>query len=90
LSRTQGDELEDDQLQGVHEVTLSAETTSRLGTFAKDHRLTVNTLVQGAWSLLLHRYSGEEDIVFGATRACRYSALAGAGREKKSPKIFLD
>src|SRR5438552_1754382 len=46
LSRTQGDELEDDQLQGVHEVTLSAETTSRLGTFAKDHRLTVNTLVQ--------------------------------------------
>ena len=28
-------------------------------------------MVQGAWALLLSRYSGGKDIVFGATRACR-------------------
>src|SRR5262249_33717516 len=32
----------------------------------------------GAWAVLLGRYSGEEDVVFGATRACRRSGLEGA------------
>ena len=40
--------------------------------------MSVNTIVQGAWALLLSRYSGEEDIVFGATRAGRHSTVAGA------------
>src|SRR3979490_792016 len=35
-------------------------------------------LLQGAWALLLHRYCGESDIVFGITRACRGSSLEGA------------
>src|SRR5205814_9970754 len=40
--------------------------------------LTVNLLLQAAWALLLHRYCGESDIVFGVTSACRGSALDGA------------
>jgi len=40
--------------------------------------ITLNALVMGAWAILLHRYSGEQDIVFGATRACRKSTVAGA------------
>ena len=34
---------------------------------ARQHQLTLNTLVQGAWALLLNRYSGEDDVVFGVT-----------------------
>ncbi|WP_420831014.1 amino acid adenylation domain-containing protein [Nodularia sphaerocarpa] len=35
--------------------------------FVRQHRLTLNTLVQGAWALLLSRYSGENDVLFGTT-----------------------
>jgi hypothetical protein len=54
---------------------LSARLTSRLQTFAEEEAVTLNTLVQGAWALLLSRYSGEDDVVFGATRACRRSVV---------------
>ncbi|MEU1799644.1 amino acid adenylation domain-containing protein [Streptomyces sp. NPDC019937] len=43
----------------------------RLRGFARRHRLTVNTLVQAAWALLLARHSGGSDVVFGATVAHR-------------------
>ena len=35
------------------------------------------TLVQGAWSLLLQRYSGDEDVVFGEVVSGRPADLAG-------------
>ena len=62
----------------AQELVVSADTTARIDTFAKAHGLTLNTMIQGAWALLLHHYSGENDIVFGATRACRYSSIKGA------------
>jgi non-ribosomal peptide synthetase component F len=49
-----------------------------LQSLAKEHQLTLNTLVQGAWALLLSRYSGETDVVFSATKSCRRSTIAGA------------
>jgi amino acid adenylation domain-containing protein/non-ribosomal peptide synthase protein (TIGR01720 family) len=57
---------------------LNAETTSRLHAIAAEHGLTTNALVMGAWAILLHRYSGEPDVVFGATRACRKSSVPHA------------
>ena len=57
------------------DIHLSTATTAALRDLATAHDLTLNTLVQGAWSLLLSRYSGESDIVFGATRACRRSSV---------------
>ena len=63
---------------GACEVRLSEARTRALRALAKEHGLTLNTLLQGAWALLLHRYTGEEDVVFGSTRACRRSALGGA------------
>ncbi len=38
-----------------------------LNAAARSRRLTVNTVIQGAWALLLHFYSGESDIIFGST-----------------------
>ncbi len=57
---------------------LSAEASERLYAFARAQRLTVNAVVQGAWALLLSRYSGERDVVFGATVSGRPADLAGA------------
>jgi non-ribosomal peptide synthetase component F len=39
--------------------------------------LTLNTMVQGAWALLLSRYSGQQDVVFGATVSGRPPELRG-------------
>jgi non-ribosomal peptide synthetase component F len=35
-------------------------------------------MVQAAWSIVLSRHSGEEEIVFGAVRACRRIPVEGA------------
>jgi amino acid adenylation domain-containing protein len=63
---------------GVHEVRLSAAITSALQARARAASVTLSTLVHGAWALLLHRYSGEADIVFGVTRNCRRASVPGA------------
>ncbi len=59
-------------------VSLSRTTTSALKSFAEQNELRLSTLVHGAWALLLSRYSGEGDVVFGAVRACRKSTIDGA------------
>ncbi|MGQ4419327.1 amino acid adenylation domain-containing protein, partial [Streptomyces sp. SAS_269] len=57
---------------------LGAEQTHRLLEFARRHRLTLNTLVQGAWALLLARWSGEREVCFGTTVSGRPAGLPGA------------
>lgn len=54
-------------------VRLSQEFTTALDAFARRHEISTGTVVQGAWTLLLSRYSGRQDVVFGLTRAGRYS-----------------
>ena len=56
---------------------LSAETTTALQDFARRDRLTLSTIVHGVWALLLSRYSGDRDVVFGSTVSGRPSDLAG-------------
>ena len=66
---------------GVHSekaFSLSEELTSRLGSIATENGITLNTILQGAWALLLSAHSGSDDVVFGATRACRRSTIEGA------------
>jgi natural product biosynthesis luciferase-like monooxygenase protein/amino acid adenylation domain-containing protein/non-ribosomal peptide synthase protein (TIGR01720 family) len=52
---------------GEEKQWLSKEATQTLQAFARRNAVTLNTLAQGAWALLLARYAGEEDVVFGAT-----------------------
>ncbi len=47
------------------DLELSLTETKQLKAFAKQHQITLNTLIQGAWALLLSRYSNENDVVFG-------------------------
>jgi amino acid adenylation domain-containing protein len=56
---------------------LSADKAGSLQAFAKQTKVTVNTVLQGAWALLLHRYSGARDLVFGATVSGRTPELTG-------------
>lgn len=64
--------------KGLRARMLAAEPTASLERFARANGLTMNNIVQGAWALLLSRHSGEEDVVFGATRACRKGTIEGA------------
>jgi surfactin family lipopeptide synthetase C len=57
--------------------TLAAPITDGLQGLARQHRLTVNSFAQGAWALLLSRYSGEERVLFGAALASRPPELIG-------------
>ncbi|WP_396133713.1 amino acid adenylation domain-containing protein [Chamaesiphon sp. OTE_75_metabat_556] len=54
---------------------LDRTVTAQLQSAARQHHLTLNNLVQGAWALLLARYSGENDVVFGATVSGRPPTL---------------
>ncbi|MCK4359257.1 MAG: amino acid adenylation domain-containing protein [Candidatus Cloacimonetes bacterium] len=57
------------------EVILSNTINSALLSFVSQHNLTINTLVQGAWALLINRYIGEEDVVFGTTISAHQTDL---------------
>lgn len=67
----------DEQGYTQEQIYLSTKVTSLLQSFARQHHLTLNTLIQGAWALLLSRYSGEEDVVFGITVSGRPPELSG-------------
>ncbi len=54
---------------------LNSTLTEELKTFAQKHRLTVNTLVQGAWAILLSKYTGDTTTTFGVTVSGRPSEL---------------
>jgi amino acid adenylation domain-containing protein len=47
------------------QLRLSAATSDALQAFARRYQLTLNTLFQGAWAILLSRYSSARDVVFG-------------------------
>ncbi len=67
----------DEKYQVIHHY-LKKDITESLIKFSKDNDVTPYTLILGAWSLLLSRYSGESDILFGATRAGRKSTVDGS------------
>ncbi|TSD82481.1 non-ribosomal peptide synthetase, partial [Mycobacterium sp. KBS0706] len=58
-------------------VSLTAERTAALTRQARRLGLTVNTLVQGAWGILLGRLTGRDDVVFGVTVSGRPAELPG-------------
>ncbi|WP_052707349.1 non-ribosomal peptide synthetase [Streptomyces rubellomurinus] len=61
-------------------VDLTEELTAALGALARRLGVTVNTVLQGAWALLLGRLTGRDDVVFGTTAAGRPPELADVER----------
>jgi amino acid adenylation domain-containing protein/non-ribosomal peptide synthase protein (TIGR01720 family) len=59
------------------DLRLPAALSQRLDDAARRLQVTLNTVLQGAWGLLLSRYGGERDVVFGNTVAGRPAELEG-------------
>ncbi|MFD0383489.1 condensation domain-containing protein [Streptomyces stramineus] len=57
---------------------LSPELTGKLTATARSHRLTMSTLVQGAWAAVLGGLTGRDDVVFGTTVSTRPAELPGS------------
>ncbi|MFJ6438853.1 amino acid adenylation domain-containing protein, partial [Streptomyces sp. NPDC091416] len=62
---------------GHVDVTLPEADAQLVARRAGELGVTVNTLVQGAWALLLGQLTGRQDVVFGATVSGRPSAVDG-------------
>jgi amino acid adenylation domain-containing protein/non-ribosomal peptide synthase protein (TIGR01720 family) len=77
IFKTSQPHSEKDATPGHERHRLSTELTETLRNFARRHKLTLNTLVQGAWAILSSRYSGDDDVLFGATVSGRPPDLPG-------------
>lgn len=62
---------------GETALAASSEVVKKLEELARLSRVTLNTVVQGAWAFLLSCYSGERDVVFGAVAAGRSAPVKG-------------
>jgi amino acid adenylation domain-containing protein/non-ribosomal peptide synthase protein (TIGR01720 family) len=65
---------------GWQRLSLDEGATEALLAFAQRSKLTPSTVVQGAWALLLARYGGEDDVVFGAAVSGRSAPIPGIWR----------
>ncbi len=72
------DSSEQEERYAVEKLHLPAADTRALTSLSQKQHVTFNTLLQGMWALLLSCYSGDDDIVFGATVSGRPSSLAGS------------
>ncbi|MFF2363716.1 amino acid adenylation domain-containing protein [Streptomyces sp. NPDC058122] len=66
----------DDGLDQI-EFALPHDVSGELHQRASELGVTINTLIQGAWALLLGRLTGRQDLVFGATVSGRPAAVPG-------------
>jgi len=57
----------------IEQLVVSSVTMARLQNFAREQKLTLNTILQAAWALILGRYSGQQDVVYGTVVSARPS-----------------
>ena len=67
--------------------TLSQQTHAQLKAAARKYRVTLNVIVQAAWSILISKYSGSEDVVCGVTVSGRPPELANS---EKMVGLFIN
>ncbi|MBU2713549.1 non-ribosomal peptide synthetase, partial [Zooshikella harenae] len=60
-----------------HLLTLDSVITEQLQQVARHAKVTLSTVFQGAWGILLNRYCGSNDVVFGVTRSGRPEEVVG-------------
>jgi amino acid adenylation domain-containing protein len=65
------------ELHAEASLDLGPSLTKRLLEYGKAHQLTLNSLVQGAWAVVVGGMSGRRDVCFGITITHRPVALAG-------------
>jgi hypothetical protein len=68
---------EQEERYDEQQIRLSTETTAILQSIARQHQLTINTLFQGAWAILLSRYSCQKQVIYGCGVSGRPVDLVG-------------
>ena len=73
----QKNEKDGQYLQDEYLMVLEQPLTNSLNRLARENRVTMNTLVQTLWGLLLQRYNNTDDVVFGTVISGRPSGISG-------------
>ncbi|MGJ0607770.1 amino acid adenylation domain-containing protein [Cylindrospermopsis raciborskii] len=61
----------------VLQTTLQPEVYAQLKNYANKHLVTVSTLINAAWAILISKYSGSNEVIFGVTVSGRPTELSG-------------
>jgi thioesterase domain-containing protein len=61
----------------THALRLSSSTTDALRAVARRQAVTIGSVIHAAWALLLSRYTGQDDILFGTVVSGRPDEVAG-------------
>ncbi|EGL18344.1 condensation domain-containing protein, partial [Paenibacillus sp. HGF7] len=61
----------------LSEMKLSKEQTASLQNLAATHHITMNTIVETAWGIVLQAYTGAKDVVYGKVISGRHVAIRG-------------
>jgi amino acid adenylation domain-containing protein len=67
VDRFQHKKQQQDFIRKDTKLYLSTEISHKLQSISQQYHITLSSIFQSAWALLLSRYSGEQDIVFGVT-----------------------
>ncbi|UOY05743.1 amino acid adenylation domain-containing protein [Muricauda sp. SCSIO 64092] len=74
------DNIDRNKTRGIPaETTLTFDETlsDSLKTLARNHHLTMNTILQGVWAVLLSKYSGKKEVTYGVVVSGRPPSLDG-------------
>jgi len=74
-------------VKGTYSITLDTRLKQALASRANDLEVTLNTIFQAAWVILLHRYAGSDDVVFGSVISGRNIPVAGV---EKMVGLFIN
>ncbi|RAL25793.1 amino acid adenylation domain-containing protein [Thermoflavimicrobium daqui] len=69
--------IEEDETYRDFTFTFSEEMSKALIHFSKQQHVTLNTTFQAIWGVLLHRYTNQDDVVFGAVHSGRSASIDG-------------
>jgi len=62
---------------GSLELSVSKDRTRQLNKLSREHGVTLNTILQAAWGILLCRYNNTNDVVFGSVVSGRPAEMEG-------------
>ncbi len=82
--RVRGDRFEQ------HEARLSKQETTQLNNLVRREKVTLNTLVQGAWALLMSRYNESGDVCFGTLVSQRTTPQRVTSRERVVVQVTVN
>ncbi|MET0400340.1 MAG: condensation domain-containing protein, partial [Longimicrobiaceae bacterium] len=75
-----------EEVARLRTATVPPELAARLRGLARRHGVTLNTLFQGAWGMVLGRFAGDADVVFGAVGSGRPPSFSGV---EAMPGMFI-